>query len=169
MTNRLRIALELAVTADGLRLEPVDDAPGLVLLVDEDGMPGPWPVTVAIDDSSLLVHAHLPMLIPTEQLGPVAELLHRANWGLVEGAIELDYDEASARVRAGADGVASGDEDRRVAQLLDLVADLVAVYGPALADVLEGAAIPAEAIERAEADDDDPDGSDLGGPGGNEH
>lgn len=151
-TNRLRIALELAVTADGLRPEPVDDAPGLVLLVDEDGMPGAWPVTVAIDDSSILVHAHLPLVIPPGQLGPVAELLHRANWGLVEGAIELDYDEATARVRAGADGVASGDEDRRVVQLLDLVADLVAVYGPAIADVLEGATIPAEAIERAEAD-----------------
>lgn len=85
VTNRLRIALELAVTADGLRLEPVDDAPGLTLLVDED---------------------------------------------------------------------------RRVAQLLDLVADLVAVYGPAIADVLEGATLPAEAIERAEADDDGPEGPD---------
>lgn len=159
--NRLRTALELAVAPEGLRLEPVDDVPGLVVLVDEAGVPGPWPVTAAIDESSILVHAHLPVLLPVEALGPVAELVHRVNWGLVEGAIELDYDDTAVRVRAGAEGVAPGDEDRRVVQLLDLVADLVNIYGPALADVMEDGLAPADAVERAEADvggDDDDDG-----------
>lgn len=152
MADHLRSALDELLADHGLQARPLDGAPDVLAVVDGDGDAGPWAIAVVLsaDGDAAAVYAYAPTDVPEDRITAVSELCHRANFGLIEGCLEVDPDDGEVRIRAGA---SVGDQDAKalLEHLLGTVSDLAAVYGPALGAVVDGGADPAAAIAEAEA------------------
>ncbi len=63
------------------------------------GKNGVYPVLLYAKTPFLICIARLPVTIPDRNRLEVAEYLHRANFGLLLGSFEMDYDEGEVRFR----------------------------------------------------------------------
>ena len=113
----------------------------IVLFVPDDGQ------RIAV--YCLIVEGIEPRLRPA-----VAELVSRANRGLLGGAFEVDVDEGDVRFRSDLDlGGAELDDHQLGAMLtplLEVNLETVEVYSTAIVAVLTGRATPLDAVEAAE-------------------
>ena len=105
-----------------------------------------------------MFYSVIPVTAPEGRRIAVAELLTRANYGMLIGNFELDLDDDEIRYKTSIDMegvVTTSPEDRSVSTLLwkSLVYANVLTsdqYLPAIKSVVEGLTEPAEAMQRIE-------------------
>lgn len=130
--------------------EQVDQDP--VLRMEFIGDHGKWTcLAFAHDERERFVFVSLlPIEVPEEKHGEVAEYLTRANFGMEIGNFEMDYTEGSVQFRTSVD-IEGGDLSPKMIQNLAYInVSVTDQYLPGLVMVLEGDATPAEAIEKVE-------------------
>lgn len=95
--------------------------------------------------------------IPAQARSQVAELVTRANRGLLGGAFELDLDDGDLRFRSDLDIGAAQLDDDQLAQLLgpllDVNLETVEVYAAAIVEVLTGRTSALAAVQAAESEE----------------
>lgn len=144
----------LAATLDQLGF-PYDEEDGgrLFRLSFTDGDSGlSWTcVGYPLDDTRQVVFFSVaPDEVPVGARGRVAEYLTRANYGLVLGNFEMDWDDGEVRCRTS---VQVGDTPRAeelIEPIVTVNVGLMGRYLPGLRDVVSGAASPQAAVVSAE-------------------
>lgn len=140
----------------GWPVEELGDGVGLSL--DIEGSDGEWTAIVIADDEAqrFVFYSLSPVDAPESHRVPLAELLHRANHGLVTGAFEMDVDTGEMRLRTGLELFDLPDELRTPTLLAFLVRELSAAnvgifdrYLPGIVGVLAGAD-PAQVVHDIE-------------------
>ena len=99
------------------------------------------------DEDGFTVYTVFPVKAPEEKRGAVAAFLTRANYGLILGSFELDFDDGEIRFKVTA---ICGEQVLSPAVMVDR-------YGEGLLKVLYGDADPikmVDAIERGDRDED---------------
>lgn len=78
----------------GYKFEVKDENKGLLhLIVKIDNVIGNVSVFIQILDRAILSYASLNNKVPAEYINSVSEYLHRANYSLLYGNFEMDYDD----------------------------------------------------------------------------
>jgi hypothetical protein len=92
----------------------------------------------------------LDVLVPDARRLAVAEFITRANYGLIIGNFELDFNDGEVRFKTSLD-IEGGDLSTTMVRNL-VYANLASMdrYLPGLRAVIEGTASPAEAVQQAE-------------------
>jgi hypothetical protein len=127
----------------------LEGGPGFVVELHEE------PVSrglahVLADEHRLVFYVELAARVPADRRAEVAELVTRANYGLIIGNFELDFGDGRVRYKTSFDYEGVELLPRMVRNLtLDAVHG-VKPYGKALADVAAGRTGAAEAIAEAE-------------------
>lgn len=122
------------------------------LVTGFQGKNGQWTcVAVPLEEQDqLLFYSVCPVSTPAEKLGAVAELLHRANYGMHIGNFELDFGDGEVRFKTSID--TEGDEPS-VALYRNLIymnCMMMDRYLPAILKVIAGDTEPSAAIEEVE-------------------
>jgi hypothetical protein len=116
------------------------------------GRNGQWTcVAVSLEaQDQLLFYSVCPVTTPTEKLGAIAELLHRANYGMHIGNFEVDFTDGEIRFKTSID--TEGDEPS-VALYRNLIymnCMMMDRYLPAILKVIAGDTTPGEAVGEVE-------------------
>jgi hypothetical protein len=85
-----------------------------------------WPVLIVVSGDGpthLVVHSVLPVVVPGGEEVPAMEVLTRLNDGLVNGCLELNFDDGSIRLRSSMPIRSLASVDTAV--LTDVVEELV--------------------------------------------
>jgi hypothetical protein len=137
----------------------LEDGSGFTLAIH--GSDTSWSALAVTDDDgdAFVFYSLAPLDAPPEKLAAVAELLHRANLGLITETFELNPDTGEVRLRTGIDlatlpAVLREDPELLQAIVLDLSAANVGVfdrYLPGLMAVVLGDVAPAAVIAEIEA------------------
>ncbi|MBQ7529958.1 hypothetical protein IJT10_08700 [bacterium] len=129
---------------------------------------------VHVRDTSMVSYATCPVSASGNE-EKVVEFLNRANYGLVNGCFEMDYDDGEIRYRANNNfecaGEAENIDDDAILSLFHLPLMMFLRYGKGLVNVLFCDADPAKEIEICESKDisiDDDDEDDKGDKGNND-
>jgi hypothetical protein len=104
------------------------------------------------DMEQFIFYSILPVNVPPNRLGAMAEFIARANYGMIIGNFELSYDDGEVRYKTSID--VEGD-DLSFPLIKQMVYANVATmdhYLPGLMTVIYTDVTPAQAIERIEAD-----------------
>lgn len=155
MTSQGLMARVAGLLQDRKWLVEETDEPGMLVLHPSDG-PAPWPVIALVGEepARVVLYSVLPDDVPEANRSAVAELLARAGYGLLSGALEIDLDDGEVRVRTGVDLGRADHDDATLGALLDPVIalnlTLMDTIWDALQDVAAGRATPAEAAARIE-------------------
>nr|WP_083862535.1 YbjN domain-containing protein [Baaleninema simplex] len=180
--NHLTSALEelSSSTAEFLsppKLEKVSLLRALVLFLTEDdwsfartesedtvrlifaGDNGTWNCVAQVreDDEQLLVYSIAPLKTTLEKRHAIAELLTRANYGMVIGNFEMDYSDGEIRYKTSIDVEGSQLDNALIKQLLYPNLLMMDKYLPAIEAVIAGTQTPEEAIALVESDLEDDD------------
>ncbi len=99
----------------------------------------------------LLVYSVSPFNIPVERRVAAAELVARANYGLVVGSFDLDLDDGEVRMRTFLDLDGAPADPGLVQQLITNNLRTMNRYSAAIAAVVTGEATPMELAAKAEA------------------
>jgi hypothetical protein len=130
-----------------------------VTLEDEDGegddaeAPGQvFDMIVQSDEEAGQLGCYVvwPVQVPAEKLPAAAELIHRANFGVLVGNVELDFDDGEVRAKSGLDVEGVELNDPACQGLVQVALDLTMMYLPALRDVVENGTAVVEALETVE-------------------
>jgi len=103
------------------------------------------------DKEMLLFYSYCPVKVPENKRPLVGDFLTRANYGLLIGNFEMDYNDGEVRYKTSID--VEGDQ-LSVALVKRLVYDNLAVmdrYLPGVLSVIYGGASPTEAIAQVES------------------
>jgi hypothetical protein len=137
--------------AEGWPYAPADDDSGLRLAFQGDS--GQWLCYARAFEGrgQCAFYSLCPVRAPAELIGAAAELLARANYGLVLGNFELDYDDGEIRYKTSLD--LGGGEPAEPAIRAMVFANVATMdrYLPAILAVLYGGADPQQAVEAVEA------------------
>jgi hypothetical protein len=147
----------------GWPVHELEDETGF--LVSVEGSTGDWSALVLTDDENdrFAFYSLSPVDTPVEKIPAMAELLHRANHGLLTGAFELDHDTGEVRLRTAIDLATLPRRIVEEQELLDgLVLDLSAAnvgvfdaYLPAIVAVTMSDVAPAEIVREIEDPDEE--------------
>lgn len=122
------------------------------LVLHFEGDNGHFVVALSVreDAQQLAFYAYAPDTTPEEHLGPMMELVTRANYGLVIGNFELDLADGEVRFKVAVD--VEGLEDPTLVVKNHLAAALTTMdqYFPAITAVQSGEAGAAAALARVE-------------------
>lgn len=122
--------------------EPQGEGNGVALDViiqsdhDEDG-----------EEEQLAVYVNWPLQVPEDKLAQAAEFVLRANFGVLVGSIELDFDDGEVRSKTGLDVFKL--DDAACETLFQNSMNLTMMYFPALQAVLDGMGVE-EALAEVE-------------------
>lgn len=110
-------------------------------------------VLFSVSEHDFIIRGISPIGPGKEEMAAAAEYLTRANYGLVLGKFELDYDRGIVAYALNQRfyGRASINE-KVIDSSLDMVIAMFERYGEGLVNVVMGHADPKEEIEKAEAD-----------------
>lgn len=103
------------------------------------------------DKRQIVVFTVCQKFTPEEQLPAMAELMARANHGLVSGNFELDFDDGEVRFRTSLDLGEDELTDAAIDRLLVANVSAMDLYLPAIEAVMAGEQTPVAAIEAIEA------------------
>ena len=116
------------------------------------GRRGIYPVLLYAREPYLVCLAKLPDAIPDESRLEVAEYLHRANYGLLLGSLEMDYDRGEVRYRTALLTEGACPAEGVLDRYIQMPAAMLDRYAAGIeAIVLEGE-IAQEALARVEED-----------------
>lgn len=102
-----------------------------------DGENGPWRTFVRAfeDDKQVAVYGILPFEIHEEKRAAASELITRANYGLIIGNFEMDFNDGEVRFKTSVDVEGSSLEGNMLAQLIHANLSLMDYYIPAFVAV----------------------------------
>jgi hypothetical protein len=128
------------------------DPDDTVLQLEHAGQQGKWLCYAHAREAQqqLAFYSIYPDLIPSEQRSAVAEVLTRANYGLIIGNFELDLGDGEVRYKTSVDVEGTRLTIPLIRQVVNLNVATMDRYWPAIQDALAGVA-PAEALRRVEA------------------
>lgn len=123
-----------------------------VLQLAFQGDAGRWTCLAQSDDDAqqAVFYSLCPISVPGELYGEIAELLMRANDGLVIGNFELSFSTGEIRYKTSLDVEGDRLTPALVRQLVYINVQTLDIYLPGILAVLEGSRSPAEAIEAIE-------------------
>jgi hypothetical protein len=136
--------------------EPDESGPGgtLALLATVEDEELTLALRLDEDGERVIVYSFLDEEVPAERRADVAELVLRANRGLLNGAFELDLDDGDLRFRTNIDlaGVDLSDAqlDALMTPVLRENVVAFATYVGAISDTVAGTKTPADAVRDAE-------------------
>ncbi len=88
-----------------------------------------------------------PGFVPEERRLRVAEFITRANWRLIEGNFQLDFDTGTVRYKAGIDFTATELTEQLVRNAILSGMNTIEMFAASLAAVIDGQLEPAEAYK----------------------
>lgn len=138
------------------RYEPLDGGGGVRLAFQGDS--GSWMTAVLVleEEQQVLIYSVPPFKVPAGKRTEAAELLTRANFDLILGNFELDWEGGEVRYKTSLDVEGSELDAALFDRLLAANLDTFDEYLPALEAVLAGEATPVEALAAVEAGLDEP-------------
>ncbi len=105
------------------------------------------------EDDGFTIYSVLPMKVSEEKRSAAAEYITRANYGLILGCFELDYEDGEVRYKVttccGDIKLAEGPMDR----IINTGFAMLDRYGKGLLSVMYGNVEPAAAIKEVEGED----------------
>lgn len=102
------------------------------------------------NNNTLCVYAMLPMQAPSNKLFEVAEFLHRANYGMIIGNFEMDFNDGEVRYKVSVDMEDNQPNPDHINSMIDCALAMADRYFPGLGAVIFGGQTPAHAIEEVE-------------------
>jgi hypothetical protein len=133
------------------------------LALNYRGRSGSWQCFANTDEERqwFSFYSILPSNVPQEKRAQLAELITRANYGLVIGNFEMDFHDGEIRYKTSID-VEGGDLTPKMIENL-IQANLMTMdrYFPGFMEVMYGAQNPADAIAKVEKKPDEENEEDL--------
>ncbi|WP_017663719.1 YbjN domain-containing protein [Baaleninema simplex] len=156
-TKSLLAALVLFLTEDDWSFTRIENERAVKLRFSGDN--GTWKCIgrVREEDEQLLIYSLAPLKVPPEKRPAIAELLTRANYGMVIGNFEMDYSDGEIRYKTSIDVEGSQLDNALIKQLLYTNLLMMDKYLPAIEAVINGEQTPEEAIALVESDLEDDD------------
>lgn len=156
-TKSLLAALVLFLTEDDWSFTRIENERAVKLRFSGDN--GTWKCIgrVREEDEQLLIYSLAPLKAPPEKRPAIAELLTRANYGMVIGNFEMDYSDGEIRYKTSIDVEGSQLDNALIKQLLYTNLLMMDKYLPAIEAVIAGTQTPEEAIALVESDLEDDD------------
>lgn len=115
-----------------------------------NGEHGKFRLYAHIQGDNLVVHSVSPTHIPAKGRGAVAEYLTRANYGLVLGNFEMDWNDGEVRYKTSFRWKDAGLNPQTIHGLVYVNCAMMDRYYPGLMSVLYGGATPEQAIRNVE-------------------
>jgi hypothetical protein len=117
-----------------------------------DGKNGPWTTHVKAfdDDQQVGVYGILPFTIEPEKRSAAAELITRANFGLVIGNFEMDFSDGEVRYKTSIDVEGDRLSDVLLLQLIAANLSIVDTYLPAFLALVARTITPSDALALVE-------------------
>ncbi len=109
------------------------------------------------EQRQVVVYSVCEKLTPPEKRAAIAELLARANYGLILGNFELDFDDGEIRFRTSRTIGPQMLDGKDMRELIATNVSAMDLYLPAIEAVLTSDITPAAAIDEVEASSDDED------------
>jgi hypothetical protein len=109
------------------------------------------------EQRQVVVYSVCEKLTPPEKRAAIAELLARANYGLILGNFELDFDDGEIRFRTSRTIGPQMLDGKDMRELIATNVSAMDLYLPAIEAVLTSDITPAGAIDEVEASSDDED------------
>ncbi len=102
------------------------------------------------DAQQVIVYSRTPFNTPEEKRPAMAELITRANYGMLLGNFEMDYSDGEVRFKTSIDVEGAELQPQLLRHLVYPNVLMMDRYLPAIVSVVYGGAAPAEAIARVE-------------------
>lgn len=117
------------------------------------GDTGQWPCYVRVDQDAnqLAFYSVCPALAPVQKRLSVAEFITRANFGLMMGNFELNFEDGQLRYKTSLDVEDAGINTALIKNLIFANLTLMNLYLPGLMRVIYTDKTPPEIIEEIEA------------------
>lgn len=106
--------------------------------------------TMRVDLEQFIFYATVPIKVPEESRGAMAEFLTRANYGLRIGNFELDYSDGEVRYKSSVDFEDAELTPALIRNVMYPSVQTVDRYLPGILRVTYGGATPLEAIHEIE-------------------
>ena len=150
---RLLKTVESFLRDDGWDFAPIDSR--TVLKTGYQGEHGSWTCYAQTreDDQQFLFYAICPIKAPDKKRAAVAEFITRANYGMVIGNFEMDYEDGEVRFKCSIDLEGSDLTEPLVRSAVYWAVMMMDKYLPGLLKVIGGTTAPADAIDDIEAED----------------
>jgi hypothetical protein len=102
------------------------------------------------DAQQIVFYSVSPVIVPVEKRQAMAEFLTRANYGLIIGNFEMDFDDGEMRYKTGIDVEGAEPNTELIRSLAYANVMTMDRYLPGALSVIYGDASPAEAISKLE-------------------
>lgn len=150
MTVLEKLAKMLA--QDGWPVEELDDPVALRTMFQ--GENGKWVCYAHTreDRDQLVFYSYCPVTVPSTNYLAVGEFLHRANFGLILGNFEMDFEQGEIRFRTSLDCEEVEYTDALIQPLVYANVMMMDVYLPGLMAVAFGSVSPQDALKEIESE-----------------
>ena len=154
-TNRIMTALMAFFDGSEWSYDKHEEKP--ILKLGFSGNNGRWTCFAQVRelDEQFVFYSICPLSVPAPKRPVIAELLTRANYGLIIGNFEMDMDDGEIRYKSSLDlegGELSSEMIKNAVYASVITLDR---YLPAISAVLDGNASAKQAIDEIEDDDGD--------------
>jgi hypothetical protein len=148
-SGRIFAALLKFLRRDGWKFTVLKEG---IAVLSFRGTAGTWQCFTCVDEAKgwLSFFSIFPANVPSAKRSDVAEYLTRANYGLVIGNFEMDYDDGEVRFKTSIDVEGGELTSVMVENVVRTNLVLMDRYFPGLMGVLYGDRDPADAIEEVE-------------------
>ena len=152
-THRITQALMTFFDEEDWSYTQLEDRP--ILKLGFTGKNGSWNCFAQVRelDDQFVFYSICPLTVPERKRLAIAELLTRANYGLIIGNFEMDLEDGEVRYKSSVDaesGELTSDMIKNAVYASVLMMDK---YLPGILAVLGGSTAPKQAIDEIEADD----------------
>ena len=141
--------IQARLKTTGLKFETTPDV--IHFSIEIDNVVGKVAVFIQTYENKILTYAVLNNKVPNEHFNDVAEYLHRANYGLLHGNFELDFNDGEVRYKLVTD---CQDIANIPNQYIDrsalLPCHMIKKYGKGIIQLMLGIGSPKELIDEAE-------------------
>jgi hypothetical protein len=138
-------------TAEGWSFERLADAS--ILRLEFRGGHGDWYCFAQVreQESQFAFYSFCPIVAPEEDRYAVAEFLMRANFGMIIGNFEMDFDDGEIRYKTSIDVEGSELTPALIRQLVHANVTMMDRYLPGVVQIIHGVASPTTAIAQIES------------------
>lgn len=116
-----------------------------------DDVVGKVSVFVQVLDNAILSYAVLNNKAPTQQINSISEFLHRANYGLLYGNFEIDFEDGEIRYKLVTNCQDTGNlPNSYIDRSILLPCQMIQKYGNGIIKLMLGVGVPQDLIEEIE-------------------
>jgi len=102
--------------------------------------------TIEDQRHTLTIYSQVPFQVPPGRMSEIAELVSRANWNMILGNFELDYDDGEIRFKISQSFRFREPDPDEIMELLDCALSMMQVYYTCFGDVIYGGQTVEEAL-----------------------